>query len=246
MSSRNPKPETSSRRAVITVRPPPEEPPIRVVVAESSRVIREFLVLTLAAEESIALVADCANALELDAALAAGGTDVLVIDVRLPPSNGDEGIRIARRLRETHPQIGVVLLSQYAEPADVLSLLESGSARAYLLKDGLSNRHNLIVAVRTVARGGIVVDPEIVDALIEARARVARSPLPRLSRAERELLAVIVEGKDDAAIAISLAVPERTVGLRVKAILERLELPQTGDSCRRVQDALAYLAEEGG
>jgi DNA-binding NarL/FixJ family response regulator len=228
MSSQNPNTETS-----------PQAAPIRVVVAESSPAIREFLAATLAESDTIELVGACCDLAELELALATEQMDVLVTDVRMPPSQGDEGIRIARRLRENDRPIGVVLLSQYAEPAYVLSLLESGSARAYLLTEGLFD------AIEAVAGGGIVVDPRIVESLIEARARVARSPLPRLDRGERELLALIVEGKRDAVIASSLDLSERSVAARVGAVLEKLDLPRADDAGRRAQDVLAYLAEEG-
>jgi DNA-binding NarL/FixJ family response regulator len=216
-----------------------------MVVAESSRAIREFLAATLAASDTIELVAACSDLAELELALATEQMDVLVTDVRMAPSQGDEGIRIARRLRERDRRIGVVLLSQYAEPAYVLSLLESGSARAYLLTEGLSEKDELVDAIEAVAGGGIVVDAQIVESLIEARARVARSPLPRLDRGERQLLALIVEGKRDAVIASSLDLSERSVTARIGAILEKLDLPPADDAGRRAQNALAYLAEEG-
>ncbi|HWW89143.1 MAG TPA: response regulator transcription factor, partial [Solirubrobacteraceae bacterium] len=213
MSSQNQNIETS-----------PQVAPIRVVVAESSPAIREFLAATLAESKTIELVGACSDLAELERALATEQMDVLVTDVRMPPSQGDEGIRIARRLRENNRPIGVVLLSQYAEPAYVLSLLESGSARAYLLTERLSEKDELVDAIEAVAGGGIVVDPRIVESLIEARARVARSPLPRLDRGESELLAMIVEGKRDAVIASSLDLSERSVAARVAAVLEKLDL----------------------
>lgn len=234
MSSQNQNIETS-----------PQVAPIRVVVAESSPAIREFLAATLAESDTIELVGACSDLAELERALATEQMDVLVTDVRMPPSQGDEGIRIARRLRENNRPIGVVLLSQYAEPAYVLSLLESGSARAYLLTERLSEKDELVDAIEAVAGGGIVVDPRIVESLIEARARVARSPLPRLDRGEGELLAMIVEGKRDAVIASSLDLSERSVAARVGAVLEKLDLPRADDAGRRAQDVLAYLAEEG-
>jgi DNA-binding NarL/FixJ family response regulator len=245
MSSQNPKTETSRPPVVTVVLAQPAVAPIRVIVAESSQAIREFLAATLGAEETIELVATCSDCTELETTLATEQMDVLVTGVRMPPSQGDEGIRIARRLREKDPQIGVVLLSQSAEPAYVMSVLESGSARAYLLTERLSEKGQLLDAIENVAAGGIVVDPEIVESLIEARARVARSPLPRLGHAERELLALIAEGKRDVAIASTLGIPERSVETQVKAIFEKLDLPQSDDATGRAQDALAYLAEEG-
>jgi DNA-binding NarL/FixJ family response regulator len=245
MSSQNPTTETSRPPAVTAVRAPPARVPIRVVVAESSSAIREFIAATLALDGRIELVATCSDGSELETALAIEQTDVLVTDVRLPPSRGEEGLRIARRLRERDPQIGVVLLSQYAEPAYVMSLLEFGSGRAYLLTERLSEKRELLDAIENVAAGGILVDPEMVDSLIEARARVARSPLPRLDRGERALLALIAEGRRDAAIASTLGVPEGSVATQVKAIFEKLELPQSDDASSRSQDALVYLAQEG-
>jgi DNA-binding NarL/FixJ family response regulator len=246
MSSQNPEAAMSRASAVITGRRPQAPGSIRVVVAESSRGIREFLAATLAGEETIELVASCADDSELETALATELMDVLIADVRMPPSPGDVGLRIARRLRERDSRVGVVLLGQYAEPAYILALLESGAARAYLLTERLSEKGELVNAIKTVAAGGVVVDRQIVDSLIEARARVARSPLPRLDRGERVLLGLIVEGKGDAAIASALRIPEHAVATRVQPILEKLGLPQAGDTSRRAQDALAYLAEEGG
>jgi DNA-binding NarL/FixJ family response regulator len=245
MSSQNPHAETARPPVATLVLPPPERTPIRVIVAESSRAIREFIAATLAAAETIELVAACSDGAELETTLASQQTDVLVTDARMPPSQGDAGIRIARGLREKEPQMGVVLLSQYAEPAYVLALLESGSARAYLLTERLSEKGELVDAIENVAEDGIVIDPAIVDSLIGARARVARSPLPRLDPDERELLALIAEGKRDAALASSVGIPERSVAARVKAILEKLDLPESDDTTRRAHDVLAYLAEEG-
>jgi DNA-binding NarL/FixJ family response regulator len=245
MSTQNPKIETSRGPLVETAAPPPALAPIRVVVAESSSAIREFLAAALAATDAIETVAACSDLGELETALATEQTDVLVTDVRLAPSLADAGMRIARGLRDRDPRIGVVLFGQYAEPAYVLSLLESGPARAYLLTERLSEKGELLDAIETVAAGGIVVDPEIAESLIEARARVARSPLPRLDGDERKLLALIVEGKSDAAIASSLDVPESSVATRVGTIFQKLGVPPADHAGRRARDALAYLAEEG-
>jgi len=245
MSSQNAETEMSRRRVAKSARPPPTRAPIRVMVAESSPAIREYLAATLAGEETIELVSACSDCEQLDTALAADETDVLITDVRLPPSPGDEGIRIANRLRERDPQVGVVLLGHYAEPAYVLSVLESGSARAYLLIERLSEKGELLDAIESVAAGYIVVDPAVVQSLIEARARVARSPLPRLDSDERDLLALVVEGKRDFAIANALGIPEPFVAARVGLIFKKLGLPRSDDANRRARDALGYLAEEG-
>jgi DNA-binding NarL/FixJ family response regulator len=235
----------AARDAADAPPPAPARTPIRVTVAESSRAIREYIEATLENERTIELMSACSDCGELEAALAAEQTDVLITDVRLPPSRADEGIRIARQLHVTDPSVGVVLLGHYAEPAYVLSVLESAPARAYLLIERLAEKRKLIDAIESVAAGDLVVDRTIVESLIEARARVARSPLPRLDREERDLLALIVEGKRDVAIASSLGVPEGTVAAQGRQIFAKLGLPQSGDANRRAEQALAYLAEEG-
>src|ERR1700751_2536279 len=142
----------------------------RVVVAEDSYVIREFLTATLIAAPEIELMAVCTNGKELRTAVATWDPEVVLTDIRMPPSGAAEGVRIASALRETRPDIGVVVLSQYAEPAYAISLLEHGSGgRAYLLKEHIRDKKQLIDAIKEVARGGSVIDPVIVDVLIEAR-----------------------------------------------------------------------------
>jgi DNA-binding NarL/FixJ family response regulator len=154
-------------------------------------------------------------------------------------------VRVANRLRESHPDTGVLVLSQYAEATYALALLESGSARrAYLLKERIRDKGELIRAITTVARGGSVIDPEIVDVLIQARARVARSPLAELTPRERQLLGEIAEGKSNAAIAESLVLSKRAVEKHVNAIFSKLNLRDAQDVSRRVKAALLYLAEE--
>jgi DNA-binding NarL/FixJ family response regulator len=218
-------------------------PPIRVVVAENSCVIREFLVTLLGDYVNVEMTAICSDGRELRAAIAAQHPDVLVTDIRMPPARGDEGIRVARRLGVTNPEIGVVVLSQYAEPAYALMLLQTGSARAYLLTERIRGKGELLGAIEAVARGETSIDPDVVHALIEARARVARSPLPRLTRQQRELLAFIAEGKTTEAIAKSLTLGRPTVEEQIKAIFSKLGLPDT--ETRRAQAALVFLADEG-
>jgi DNA-binding NarL/FixJ family response regulator len=245
MSSQQTEAEMSPGSAAEAARPSPSPAPIRVVVAESSEAIREYLAATLAREQAIELVTACSDCEELDLAMASDEIDVLITDVRLRPSPGDEGIRVANRLRERNPQIGVVLLGHYAEPVYVLSVLEGGSARAYLLIERLSEKGELLHAIESVAAGYLVVDPAIVESLIEARARAARSPLPRLDRQERELLALVVEGRRDAAIAGSLGIPEPSVATRVGLVFDKLGLQGSLDANSRAREALGYLAEEG-
>jgi DNA-binding NarL/FixJ family response regulator len=219
--------------------------PIRVVAADDSYLIRESLTVMLASEPEIELVGVCSNGKELEACVAAERPAVVILDIRMPPSGTDEGVRVANRLRETNPEIGVLVLSQYAEAAYALALLESGSARrAYLLKERIRDKAELVRAVTTLARGGSVIDSQIVDVLIEARARVARSPLAELTPRERELLGEIAEGKSNAAIAESLVLSKRAVEKHVNAIFAKLNLRDAQDVSRRVKAALVYLAEE--
>jgi DNA-binding NarL/FixJ family response regulator len=225
-----------------------EEPerPIRVVVAEDSYVIREFLTQTLSGAPEVELVAVCSNGKELQTAIDTWDLDVVLTDIRMPPSRGDEGTRIAARLRETHPHVGVVVLSQYAEPAYALSLLEHGTGgRAYLLKERIRNKEQLIDAIEAVARGGSVIDPIIVDLLIASRARAAQSRLAQLTPRERELLAEIAAGKSNGAIAQSLVLTKRAVEKHVNSIFAKLNLPETDDVSRRVKATLIFLSEEG-
>jgi DNA-binding NarL/FixJ family response regulator len=223
----------------------PPQARIRVIAADDSYLIRESLVVTLSSEPDIELVGVCSNGKELEACVAAEHPAVVILDIRMPPSGADEGVRVANRLRETDPEIGVLVLSQYAEAAYALALLEAGSARrAYLLKERIRDKAELIRAITTVARGGSVIDSHIVDVLIEARARVARSPLAELTPRERQLLGEIAEGKSNAAIAASLVLSKRAVEKHVNAIFAKLNLRDAQDVSRRVKAALVYLAEE--
>ena len=218
---------------------------IRVVVAEDSYVIREFLTATLSAASEVELVAVCTNGKELRTAIAASDPDVVLTDIRMPPSGADEGVRIAASLRDTHPAVGVVVLSQYAEPAYALSLLEHGTGgRAYLLKERIRNKEQLLDAIKAVSRGGSVIDPIIVDVLIEARSRAAKSQLSQLTARERELLAEIAAGKSNAAIAESLVLTKRAVEKHVNSIFSKLNLPETNDVSRRVKATLIFLSED--
>ncbi len=221
--------------------------PIRVIAAEDSYVVREFLTSMLESAPEVELVAVCSDGNELDAALASVRPDVLITDIRMPPSGREEGIRVAARLRASDPEVGVVVLSQYAEPEYAVALLEAGSGRrAYLLKERIRNREELIDAIATVARGGSVIDPKIVDVLIEARARPARSPLAELTPRERELLGEIAAGKSNGAIAESLVLTKRAVEKHVNSIFSKLGLPEDQDISRRVKATLMYLADQDG
>lgn len=217
---------------------------IRVIAAEDSFVVREFLSAALQHAPRLQLVAVCADRTELDRAIETARPDVVVTDIRMPPSGADEGIRVASRLRESNPEVGVVVLSQYADPTYALALLESGSGRrAYLLKERIRNRKELVAAIEAVADGGSVIDPKIVDMLIEARYRRERSPLAALTPRERELLAEIAAGKSNGAIAESLFLTKRAVEKHVNSIFSKLALPEDQDVSRRVKATLIYLSD---
>ena len=221
--------------------------PIRVMVADDSYLIRELLSMILDGAPEVELLAVCSNGKELESELLARRPEVVITDIRMPPSGAEEGIRIAARLRETDPEIGVVVLSQYAEPAYALALLDKGSSkRAYLLKERIRDRDELIGAIEAVVRGASVIDPKIVDLLIEARARAARSPLADLTPRELELLAAIAEGKSNGAIAESLVLTKRAVEKHINSIFSKLGLPETQDVSRRVKATLIYLSEQEG
>src|SRR3954447_10173198 len=193
---------------------------------------------------TVAAVADRAT---LMATVDAERPDVVVTDIRMPPTDSDEGILVAATLRETEPGIGVVVLSQYAEPAYVLKLLENGSARrAYLLKERVHHRGQLVDAVRAVHAGGSYVDPKIVELLVRSRERVEDSPLTALTPRELETLAEIAQGKSNEAIAESLVLTKRAVEKHINAIFMKLNLAGSRDVSSRVKATLLFLAEADG
>ena len=219
--------------------------PIRTVVAEDSYLIREFLVTVLDAAPEVELLAVCRNSTELETAIERWVPEVVLTDIRMPPSETNEGIRIATSLRESHPEIGVVVLSQYAEPSYALALLDNGTGRrAYLLKERIRGREELIATIEKVASGGSVIDPSIVDLLIQARSRAAHSRLAELTPRERELLAEIATGNSNGTIAKSLVLSKRAVEKHVNSIFAKLNLPETQDVSRRVRATLIYLSDE--
>ena len=218
---------------------------IRVVVGEDSAVVREGIQRMLDRRDDIEVVAACADAATLRAAIAEHLPDVVLTDIRMPPTLTDEGIRVAVELRGSAPDVGVVVLSQHVEPAYALALLEGGSARrAYLLKERLRDSTELTRAIREVASGGSVVDPLVVDQLVTARAARESSPLRELTEGERAILAMIAQGKSNAAIAESLVVTKRAVERHINAIFLKLDLRDAEDVSRRVKAALVYLADQ--
>ena len=221
---------------------------LRLVLAEDSFLIREGLAALLANDPDLDLIKSVGSLPELLAAIETVGPDVVLTDIRMPPTNTDEGIRAAETLRERHPDIGVVVLSQYIEPAWALQLLGQGSeGRGYLLKERVGDLDELTRAIRTVARGGSVIDPKVVDALVEARMQRKESVLARLTARELEVLGEIAQGKNNAGIAAELVLSERAVEKHINSIFAKLDLAAVGDEYvhRRVRAVLLYLAERG-
>jgi DNA-binding NarL/FixJ family response regulator len=217
---------------------------IRVAVAEDNLLVREGIVQVLSAAPDVEVVAAEDGPDALLKALAATATDVVVTDIRMPPSGTDEGIRLAADLREAYPRVGVVVLSQYDDPAYALRLLEGGSdRRAYLLKERVRDRGQLAAAIRAVADGGSVIDPRVVDGLVAAKAGSERSPLAALTPREREVLALIAEGKSNTAIAESLVLTKRAVEKHINSIFLKLGLAYAEDVSKRVKAALLFLAD---
>jgi DNA-binding NarL/FixJ family response regulator len=217
---------------------------LRVVVGEDSLLIQEGLQRILAVSPRVDVVAACGDLDALREAIDRERPDVVLTDIRMPPTNTGEGIELAARLRESHPDMGVLVLSQYSDPAYVLSLLEAGSdGRGYLLKQRIHDRGQLVSAIDTVARGGSVIDPKIVEVLVAAKSRVERSPMEDLTPREREVLAQIAEGKSNAAIAESLVLTKRAVEKHIGSIFTKLGLASAKDESKRVKAALMFLSE---
>ena len=219
---------------------------IRVVFADDSYLIREAVTKLLASHGEIELVTTCEDLDSLLEAIEAEEPDVVLTDIRMPPDGTDEGIRAAEYLRERLPETGVVVLSQYSDPAYAVKLFENGSARrAYLLKERVEDLGQLMAAIREVAAGGSVMDPQVVDALVAARARGERSSLSELTPRETEVLGEMAQGKNNAAIAESFVLTERAVEKHIHSIFSKLNLSYEQDVHKRVKAVLLYLRAEG-
>jgi DNA-binding NarL/FixJ family response regulator len=218
---------------------------LRIVVAEDDLLVREGIVRLLSTAPDLDVIASCGDYDEAVAAVEREDPDVVLTDIRMPPTRSDEGIRLARRLRTSHPKTGVVVVSQYSDPDQVLGLFEAGSdRRAYLLKERISDRAVLVSAVRSVAAGGSSVDPKIVDVLVFVRSGgEVNSRLDELTPREREVLAAIAQGKSNALIAEELFMTKRTVEKNVNTIFLKLGLGHAEDISKRVKAALIFLAE---
>jgi DNA-binding NarL/FixJ family response regulator len=217
---------------------------IRVVLADDHYLVREGVPRLLAAEPEIEVVATCGDLESLLAAVEQEQPDVVLTDIRMPPTGVDEGIQAADRLRTTHPEIGVVVLSQYGEPGYAVALLEGGTARrAYLLKERVDDLAQLVGAIRAVADGGSMIDPKVVEALVAEKARAEASPLSDLTPRERDVLREMAEGKNNAAIAQTLFLTERSVEKVIHSIFQKLGLGWQPSIHKRVTAVVLYLAE---
>ena len=217
---------------------------IRIVLAEDQYLVREGLRRLLEAQDGLEVVSVCDDLDSLFAQVEAERPDVVVTDIRMPPGNLDEGIQAATRLRETNPEVGVVVLSQYVSPGYLPALLEGGSQRrAYLLKERVKDLDQLVAAIKDVADGGSVFDPKVVEALVAENARSEDSPLNDLTPRERDVLREMAEGKNNAAIAAALVLTERSVEKVIHSIFLKLGLTWETAVHKRVKAVVLYLAE---
>jgi DNA-binding NarL/FixJ family response regulator len=219
---------------------------IRLAVGEDSLIVREGLRQLLGADPRLDVVAVVGDIDSLSDACDTEHPDVVITDIRMPPTHTDEGIRLARELRDRHPEMGVVVLSQFSDPIYALMLLDRGSdRRAYLLKERVHNRAELTAAIDAVVSGGSMIDPKIVEELVRTRSQVERSPLNDLTAREREVLSEIAQGKSNSAIAESLFLTKRAVEKHINAIFLKLGLADADDVSKRVKATLMLLAETG-
>jgi DNA-binding NarL/FixJ family response regulator len=215
---------------------------VRVVLAEDNALLRQGVEKLIGQQDGLELVGTANDLPGLLALVEQVEPDVVVTDIRMPPTGTDEGVQAAAHLRQHRPDIGVVVLSQYANPEYALALLSDGSARrAYLLKESVAGVDELVRAIQTVADGGSVVDPAVVDSLVGASAPRRPSDLDRLTSRETETLAEMAQGKNNAAIAASLFLSERAVEKHTNAIFSKLGLTEEEDVNRRVKAVLIYL-----
>jgi len=220
--------------------------PLRMVFAEDNYLVRAGTAALLEEVEDIDLVATVTDLESLLAAVEDMKPDIVLTDIRMPPTHTTEGIDAARRIRMEHPEIGVVVLSQYAEDEYAYELLRDGAAGlGYLLKERVADLDELVRALREVSRGGSVLDPKVVEGLVSRKERLAHSPLAQLTEREREVLDQMAQGKNNAAIAKALFLTERAVEKHINSLFHKLGLTEETDVHRRVMAVLAFLREEG-
>ena len=218
---------------------------LRVVFAEDNYLVREGTVALLASVDDVDVVGTAEAYDELIAAVEAQQPDAVLTDIRMPPTGTDEGIRAAKAIRAEHPDVGVVVLSQFAEEEYAYDLLKDGAAGlGYLLKERVADVGEVVRALNEVARGGSVLDPKVVEALVAAKDRMAHSPLASLTDREREVLSHMAQGQNNAAIAKSLFLTERAVEKHINSLFHKLDLTEEPDVHRRVMAVLAFLREQ--
>jgi DNA-binding NarL/FixJ family response regulator len=219
---------------------------VRVVFAEDNYLVREGTAALLATSDEVELVATAESLDSLLAAVEEHAPDAVLTDIRMPPTETTEGIDAAKRIRAEHPDIGVVVLSQFAEEEYAYELLKDGAAGlGYLLKERVSDLAEIVRALTEVANGGSVLDPKVVEALVAAKDRMAHSPLAQLTEREREVLENMAQGKNNAAIAKALFLTERAVEKHINSLFHKLGLSEEPDVHRRVMAVLAFLRESG-
>jgi DNA-binding NarL/FixJ family response regulator len=217
---------------------------MRVVFAEDNYLVREGTAALLAEAGEVELVGTAEDLDGLLAAVAEQQPDAVLTDIRMPPTGTDEGIRAAKTIRADHPQVGVVVLSQFADEEYVYELLKDGAeGLGYLLKERVADVEELVRALGEVARGGSVLDPKVVEALVAAKDRMAHSPLASLTDREREVLSHMAQGKNNAAIAATLFLTERAVEKHINSLFHKLALTEEPNVHRRVMAVLAFLRE---
>ncbi len=217
--------------------------PVRVVIAEDNLLVRAGVEALLATENDMVVTGVVSRYEDLLAQVGSDEPDVVVTDIRMPPTSTDEGIRAAATLRRSHPDVGVVVLSQFLDPGYLLTLIEEGSSRrGYLLKERLASTGQLTSAIRTVAEGGSFIDPVVVDSLVTAKAHGRGTPLDRLTPRETETLAEVAAGRSNSAIAAGFGVTERAVEKHINSIFAKLDLLADPQSNRRVCAVLMFLS----
>ena len=217
---------------------------LRVVFAEDNYLVREGTSALLHGSGEVELVGTAEDLDGLLAAVAAHEPDAVLTDIRMPPTGTDEGIRAAKRIRVEHPDVGVVVLSQFTDEEYAYELLKDGAeGLGYLLKERVADVEELVRALTEVSRGGSVLDPKVVEALVAAKDRMAHSPLASLTEREREVLSHMAQGQNNASIAKSLFLTERAVEKHINSLFHKLALTEEPDVHRRVMAVLAFLRE---
>jgi len=219
---------------------------MRIVFAEDNYLVREGTGALLETVDGLELVASVEDAEQLLAAVTEHAPDVVLTDIRMPPTHTDEGIRAARQIRAEYPAIGVVVLSQFVDEAYAYDLLKDGAEKlGYILKERIADLDQLVRALEAVNEGGSFLDSKVVEALVARKSALADSPLAELTDREREVLSEMASGKNNAAIAASLFLSERAVEKHINSLFQKLGLSGEPQVHRRVMAVLAFLREEG-